>query len=567
MWSSWRWASAAMAAASSGSVRDPRWQRQIWGCIGQCTAFYLHYVADAVAEQARYGALVHRMMAALVPPMPPPAPPVRSRRRIVFASAYLRDHTVARLFVPLFERLDPAAFDVHAVALAPASDAFARNLAPHITLHRGPLEAAQRHRQLQALAPDVLVYLDIGMHPLPQALAALRIAPVQAALWGHPVTTGLPTLDWFVSAEAMEPPDADAHYTERLLRLPGLGNALGAPPPSGVAPPAFAREAGRIELFCAQSVYKLTPDHDALFARVLARLPTARLHLIPHERAEIRDWLAARLANACAATGVDLTERLVLHPLLPLADYLALAGACDLALDTLHWSGGMSSLDLLGQGLPRNTSTPCRRVSKTVPPKRQIIKDISLSFFPGAKIGLLGLNGAGKSTVLKIMAGVDTDFTGEARPQPGIKVGYLEQEPRLNPSRPCARPSRKAWAKCCRRRPAGRGLRGLRRGRRRFRRAGQGAGAPGGDPRRRRRAHPGEPAGSRRRRAAPAALGCDHRQALRRREAPRGAVPPAAAEAGHAAARRTDQPPRRRIGGVAGAVPGALHRHRGGGDP
>jgi energy-dependent translational throttle protein EttA len=72
-------------------------------------------------------------------------------------------------------------------------------------------------------------------------------------------------------------------------------------------------------------------------------------------------------------------------------------------------------------------------VSKTVPPKRQIIKDISLSFFPGAKIGLLGLNGAGKSTVLRIMAGVDKDFVGEARPQPGIKVGYLPQEPELNP--------------------------------------------------------------------------------------------------------------------------------------
>ncbi|HEX2597064.1 MAG TPA: energy-dependent translational throttle protein EttA, partial [Luteimonas sp.] len=73
-------------------------------------------------------------------------------------------------------------------------------------------------------------------------------------------------------------------------------------------------------------------------------------------------------------------------------------------------------------------------VSKTVPPKRQIIKDISLSFFPGAKIGLLGLNGAGKSTVLKIMAGVDQDFVGEARPQPGIKVGYLAQEPQLDPN-------------------------------------------------------------------------------------------------------------------------------------
>ncbi|MGO1892741.1 MAG: ATP-binding cassette domain-containing protein, partial [Luteimonas sp.] len=73
------------------------------------------------------------------------------------------------------------------------------------------------------------------------------------------------------------------------------------------------------------------------------------------------------------------------------------------------------------------------RVSKVVPPKRQIIKDISLSFFPGAKIGLLGLNGSGKSTVLRIMAGVDSDFEGEARPQAGTKVGYLAQEPELNP--------------------------------------------------------------------------------------------------------------------------------------
>ncbi|MBE9550018.1 MAG: energy-dependent translational throttle protein EttA [Proteobacteria bacterium] len=73
-------------------------------------------------------------------------------------------------------------------------------------------------------------------------------------------------------------------------------------------------------------------------------------------------------------------------------------------------------------------------VSKTVPPNRNIIKDISLSFFPGAKIGLLGINGSGKSTVLRIMAGVDPEFEGEARPQPGIKIGYLPQEPQLNES-------------------------------------------------------------------------------------------------------------------------------------
>ena len=75
------------------------------------------------------------------------------------------------------------------------------------------------------------------------------------------------------------------------------------------------------------------------------------------------------------------------------------------------------------------------RVGKMVPPKREILKDISLSFFPGAKIGVLGLNGAGKSTLLKIMAGLDTDIQGEARPQPGINIGYLPQEPQLNPDK------------------------------------------------------------------------------------------------------------------------------------
>ena len=73
------------------------------------------------------------------------------------------------------------------------------------------------------------------------------------------------------------------------------------------------------------------------------------------------------------------------------------------------------------------------RVGKVVPPKRHILKDISLSFFPGAKIGVLGLNGAGKSTLLRIMAGIDKDIEGEARPQPGIKIGYLPQEPKLEP--------------------------------------------------------------------------------------------------------------------------------------
>ena len=75
------------------------------------------------------------------------------------------------------------------------------------------------------------------------------------------------------------------------------------------------------------------------------------------------------------------------------------------------------------------------KVGKIVPPKREILRDISLSFFPGAKIGVLGLNGSGKSTLLRIMAGIDQDIVGEARPQPGIKIGLLPQEPQLDPAK------------------------------------------------------------------------------------------------------------------------------------
>src|SRR6185436_6107201 len=75
------------------------------------------------------------------------------------------------------------------------------------------------------------------------------------------------------------------------------------------------------------------------------------------------------------------------------------------------------------------------RCGKIVPPKKEILRDISLSFFPGAKIGVLGYNGAGKSTLLRIMAGIDQEFVGEARPQPGLKMGYLPQEPQLNPDK------------------------------------------------------------------------------------------------------------------------------------
>ena len=109
------------------------------------------------------------------------------------------------------------------------------------------------------------------------------------------------------------------------------------------------------------------------------------------------------------------------------------------------------------------------RVGKIVPPKRQILKDITLSFFPGAKIGVLGVNGSGKSTFLKIMAGVDKDIEGEAVLMPGLKIGYL-QEPVMNPEQTVREGGgRRHWWRIGRQEAPGRGVRALRRTRCRLR--------------------------------------------------------------------------------------------------
>ena len=197
------------------------------------------------------------------------------------------------------------------------------------------------------------------------------------------------------------------------------------------------------------------------------------------------------------------------------------------------------------------------RLSRRFPPDKEVLKDISLSFLPGAKIGVLGYNGSGKSTLLRIMAGLDADFGGQAQLAPGASVGLLEQEPAARPGQ--GRPGqhrgggrRRAGAA----RPVQRAVDELLR----RDRGGDGRGA--GADRRGRRLEPRHDPRDRDGRAPLSAAGRRRLNALRRRAAPRRAVPAAAPPARPAAARRADQPPRRRVRGLARATPAGLPRHR-----
>ncbi len=205
------------------------------------------------------------------------------------------------------------------------------------------------------------------------------------------------------------------------------------------------------------------------------------------------------------------------------------------------------------------------------PPNKEVLKGIFLSFYPGAKIGVLGSNGAGKSTLLRIMAGVDTDFFGEAKPADGIKIGYLPQEPQLDPDQGrAAATSRRRW-------PRPRALLkrfdevNMRLGedlkpeemeklldeQAKLQDAIEAANALGPRPH----------AGDRHGRAAPAAGRRRRHQALGRRAPARRAVQDPAAAARSAAARRADQPSRRRERGLARALPARVPGHRRGRDP
>jgi predicted O-linked N-acetylglucosamine transferase (SPINDLY family) len=226
----------------------------------------------------------------------------------------------------------------------------ATRLAAHPVQHVRDERAPQAWLDaLCAAELDVLVYVDLGMHPLATALAAHRAAPVQAALWGHPITTTLSTLDVFFVPDALEPARAEQRYRERVLRLPGLGACYGGPSATGVSCVHEARTP-RYALI-AQNAAKIQPAFDATLARIAAALPDWRFVLRPSARTPICDALRERLQRAFVAQGADPAQ-LDLARFLPETEFHALAAGAYLNLDTPHWSGGLTSLDLLWLGLP-----------------------------------------------------------------------------------------------------------------------------------------------------------------------------------------------------------------------
>lgn len=281
------------------------------------------------------------------------SPPTREGRRIrvAFCSEFFSAHTIGRLYKGLMQRLDRDRFEVTVLHGSHSkADAFRAELDAQVdrAIHL-PLSPSAQRQIIRALKLDILFYPDIGMSAQTYFLAAERLAPVQATSWGHPDTTGLPTVDYFLSAAGAEPPEAQDHYRERLIRLPRLPAFYEKPHPI----PALARSAlGLPEtgtLYgCPQSLFKFHPEFDGVLGAICRQDPAARIVLI---EAANPAWTAALLARWSRSEPI-LGERVCLLPRLSHQGFLAHLAHLDVLLDPLHFGSGNTLYEGMAAGVP-----------------------------------------------------------------------------------------------------------------------------------------------------------------------------------------------------------------------
>jgi protein O-GlcNAc transferase len=209
--------------------------------------------------------------------------------------------------------------------------------------------------EILADAPHVLIYPGLLMDELSLQLAAQRLAPVQCNSLGHPETSGLPTIDYFLSSDLMEPGDAAEHYTERLVRLPNLSIYY---EPIELSPVRITRgELGMrpdaIVFWCGQSLFKYHPQYDFVFARIAKLVGNCQFVFIKHAKeAAVVDLFHRRLDSVFSEWGLTASDHCLFIESLTTDRYVAAMGNCDIFLDSIGWSGFNSTSESLVHNLP-----------------------------------------------------------------------------------------------------------------------------------------------------------------------------------------------------------------------
>ncbi|MFN6559758.1 MAG: glycosyl transferase family 1 [Nostoc sp. ChiSLP01] len=322
--------------------------------IGRLTNFYLSYQAkNDVDLQRQYGKLVHKIMSLNFPqwclPLSMPKLQHQEKIRIGYVSHYLHSYSGTLWLTGWLRHSNHESFEIYCYYTGNEPDNITQQFQQYSDVfHHIPDNLLAVCEQIVADNLHILVFPEIGMNPQTMQMAGLRLAPVQCTAWGHPVTSGLPTIDYFLSSELMEPENAQEHYSEKLIRLPNIGVSYPKPyiPPVIKKRSDFQLSDDAVIYLCCQAPFKYLPQYDFIFAEIAQRIPQAKFVFLRG------GLLKKRLDRTFAAIGLNSDDYCVFLTIPERLDYLMINLLSDVYLDTFTWSGGNTTLEAIACNLP-----------------------------------------------------------------------------------------------------------------------------------------------------------------------------------------------------------------------
>lgn len=327
--------------------------------VGTQQPFHLAYQEDNNRDLlARYGALCSRLMDDWLRRQNLRLAPAPSSRmiRLGIVSSHFYNHSVWHAILEGWLRqLDRQRFQLHLFHLGMIHDDQTKSARRNVaSFSHGKGGLKEWVEAILGKQLDVLIYPEIGMDSMTTRLASMRLAPIQMCTWGHPQTTGLPSIDYFLSAEDFEPDDADAHYTERLIRLSNLGCSYPRQPVDPIVPDlgALAIDGTLPLLVCPGAPFKYAPQQDRVFVEIARRLGRCRFIFFRGHLKEQTDILQRRLESAFAQSGLRHEDYVTWIPWQPRGVFYGLMQRADVYLDTIGFSGFNTAMQAVESGLP-----------------------------------------------------------------------------------------------------------------------------------------------------------------------------------------------------------------------
>lgn len=333
--------------------------------VATYTNFYLQYQGREDLElQVKYGDFLHQVMAHKFPQWVKPLislsvdRPSRGKIKIGYVSHFFKWHTVFRVFHGFIEQANQDIFDIYTYYTDNIVDASTERIKSVSTYFRQiPHDLPDLYQQIIEDQLDILVFLDLSMNSISNQAAALRLAPIQCMLWGHPVTSGLPTIDYYLSSDLLEPNNAQAHYREKLVKLPNIGIYFPTPEPMKLVKSRrdYGLREGAIAYLSCQSLFKYLPQYDYVFPAIAQQVPNAQFIFIAAASCTtplVTQKFCQRLQRVFAEYGLNYEDYCLFLPGQIYTDFQQLNLLADVFLDSFVWSGGMTSLDAINCLLP-----------------------------------------------------------------------------------------------------------------------------------------------------------------------------------------------------------------------